>query len=351
MVTESIASDLDWKYKLPTMPIAEGHLSVSANPRHSVYWHEYGNPDGECVLFIHGGPGGGTSAEDARFFNPKRYRAILFDQRGCGRSSPNIIEDPVGALLNNTTDHLIQDIEALRLSRGIDCPLKIFGGSWGSTLALAYAMKYPLNVEALILRGIFLCRKKDIDYIYQGNAAKYDSDPFDTSLPGTYLYFPEAWRAFVGIIEPTARKDMVAAYSKILLSPQFNPEFKLLAAQRWSAWEGAASYLSPTKIEQFLEPNFAMTFALIENHYFSNTGFLSTPSSRNYLIENANKLSSIPVHIVQGRYDQLCPRAQADELVAALGGTGIVNYVLTTAGHSANERETVKELTYVMDYL
>ena len=352
----STARDDEWKYPEPDELISEGWLRVGSGP-HRIYWHEYGNPNGQPVLFLHGGPGGGTSPKQARFFNPQRYRIILFDQRGCGKSRPRVgdrIPDP--ALKDNTTSQLIHDVEALREHLGVHGPMHVFGGSWGSTLALAYAIRYPPHVKTLILRGIFLCRRKDLDYFYQGNAHIFDKNPLDTSIPGTYLFYPEAWRRFVEAIAPENRHDMVKAYSEIFENPG-HPKLEE-AASAWSVWEGSTSYLASDKdSSSYSDPEFAKTFARIENHYFMNGAFLDgTNRDNNYLLEHAAVIAKakIPVYIVQGQFDQVCPRFQADELVAALKNADPevkLRYVVTIAGHSQFDRETMHALTEIMDSL
>ncbi|HEY4372471.1 MAG TPA: prolyl aminopeptidase, partial [Burkholderiales bacterium] len=350
MSYNSKATEADWKYP-STTAYASGHLDVQS-AGHQIHWAEYGNPQGEPVLFVHGGPGGGTSAFMARYFNPARYRVVLFDQRGCGKSTPSATADDAGpALTDNTTAHLIADIEKLRAHRNIAGQMHVFGGSWGSTLSLAYAIAHPENVRTLILRGIFLCRRKDIDFFYQGNAATYEDDPSDTRIPGTYLNFPEAWGDFVKVIPRAERHDMVAAYDRIFSrKPANDAELKqqVEAARAWSVWEGLTSYLAQdaSKPGNFADTSFAKAFARIENHYFMNGAFLGGKSGEanrenNYLLENAAVLKDIPVHIVHGRFDVVCPLFQAEELVAALtkAGNTRIDYRRTPAGHSMTERE------------
>ena len=355
--------DQEWTYPLPANPNKDGHLLVSQNPKHEVYWAEYGNPNGEPVMFLHGGPGGSCSAKDARFFNPERYRIILFDQRGCGKTIPNVADDPKAGLADNDTPHLISDIEQLRDHLHIKGKMHVFGGSWGSTLALAYAIDHPENVQSLVLRGIFPVRKVDLDYFYQGNAAMYDTNPLDTSVPGAYMAFPEAWKEFVEVIPPEKRGDMIAAYAEIFnKEPKSGTEkeYQLRALKAWTKWEGDTSYLSqdPNDLGKFGDEKFAKAFARIENHYFMNGCFLDGKSgpewrNNNFLLENAAKIAHIPTRIVQGRYDQVCPRFGADELVAALRKVGAkdVEYVVTPAGHSRHEKENVRAQTSFMDNL
>ncbi len=352
----------EWRY--PQEPArASGHLNVSSAPPHDVYWAEYGNAQGEPVLVVHGGPGGATDPVMSRFFDPKRYRIILFDQRGCGKSRPSASDaDARPALSNNTTPHLISDMHKLREHLGVQGKMHVFGGSWGSTLALAYAIAHPRTVETLVLRGIFLCRRKDIDYFYQGNAEQYASDPHDTRLPGTYLFFPEAWQRFVEVIEPSRRKDMVKAYAEIFAAAPDSDEVRrrqTAAAIAWSTWEGVTSYLSQdlSDLSKFAEPEFAKAFARIENHYFMNGAFMAGSGEahrdQDYLLANIATIKDIPVHIVHGRYDVVCPLFQAEDLVAALRSAGAtqIEYRITAAGHSMQERENNHALSDVMDSL
>lgn len=356
-ITES-----DWKYPQGKAN-ASGHLVVSDNPKHEMYWEEYGNPKGEPVLVVHGGPGGACDPSYARFFDPKRYRIVLFDQRGCGKSIPSASDaDPKPALNANTTDDLIADMGKLREHLGINGKAHLFGGSWGSTLSLAYAVKHPETVASLNLRGIFLCRKPDIDFFYQGNAATYAENPRGLDIPGAYQAFPEPWKAFVEVIPPEKRGDMVKAYAEIFAAePKTKAErdYQDKAAIAWSVWEGSTSNLSLGKVDldKYADPAFAKAFAKIENHYFMNGGFLGGAGeknrSQNYLLENAKVLKDIPISIVHGRYDQVCPLNQAEALVDALKAAGAngVDYRITPAGHSMMERETHRELTDIMDKL
>jgi proline iminopeptidase len=355
--------DSEWRYAQPTLR-ASGKLMVSTAPRHDVYWEEYGNPRGEPVMFVHGGPGGATKPALARFFDPERYRIVLFDQRGCGHSTPSAsADDATPALSDNTTAHLIGDMVALRKQLGIDGKMHVFGGSWGSTLALAYAIAQPETVQTLILRGIFLCRQKDLDYFYQGNAETFASDPLDTRLAGTYLVYPEAWKAFVEVIDPAARGDMVKAYADIFAERAQSDEARArqtAAAVAWSVWEGVTSYLAQdlSDLGKFAEPEFARAFARIENHYFMNGAFLggkSGPENRgqNFILENVSRIRDLPIHVVHGRYDHVCPLFQAEELVQALKAAGArrVDYRVTAAAHSMLERENNQALTDIMDAL
>lgn len=352
-------SDGEWKYPPPALN-RSGMLAVSGG--HRISWEEYGNAGGEPVMFLHGGPGGGCTPALARFFDPKRYRIILFDQRGCGKSVPNASHDPTAALKDNTTRHLIEDILALRRELGIPGKMHVFGGSWGSTLSLAYAVAHPETVENLILRGIFLCRRKDLDYFYQGNAATYHLNPNDTSLPGAYLSYPEAWKLFVEFIPAQKRHDMVKAYADIFAMNAVSEQetrHQEKAASAWSIWEGATSYLAQDTgdLGRFAEPDFAKAFARIENHYFMNGAFLggSGEANRdnNFLLERIPQIKDIPVAIVHGRYDQVCPLFQAQELVAALekAGSVSIDYRIPPAAHSMTERENCLALVDIMDHL
>ena len=355
--TSSVAGENDWRYPEPDVMTNHGWLKIPGS-HHSIYWHEYGTPKGAPVMFLHGGPGGGTSIKQTRFFNPRRYRIVLFDQRGCGKSTPKAgSDDPKlakEALVGNTTDDLINDINLLREHLGIQGPMHVFGGSWGSTLSLAYAIKHPQNVKSLILRGIFLCRKQDFDYFYQGNAATYHENPLDCSSPGAYLYYPDAWKEFVELIEVSERHDMMAAYGKIFRTVD-NPAQLERACKAWSKWEGIASNLTPSEdARSYEEPEFAKTFARVENHYFTQGGFPVNSEGPGYLLENMHKIAHLDIHVVQGRFDQVCPRNQADDLVEGLKKANPKKkpeYHLTTAGHSQYERETMKVLTEIMDKL
>src|SRR5262249_6600748 len=186
--------------------IRSGHLAAPGFSEHRIYWEEYGSLGGEPVIVMHGGPGAGSHSSSARFFNPQRYRVVLFDQRGCGKSTPSASDDDATpALTDNTTQHLIDDVLALRHELNIDGKMHVFGGSWGSTLALAYAIAHPATVQTLILRGVFLCRRADVDYFFQGNAAEFAADPMAMPAPGAYLDFPAAWRHFIDVIPPEDR--------------------------------------------------------------------------------------------------------------------------------------------------
>jgi proline iminopeptidase len=306
----------------PIEPSRTGFLRVS--DVHEIYWEESGNPAGKPVVFLHGGPGGGTDGRMRSFFDPARYRIILFDQRGCGRSRPH------ASLTDNTTWHLVADIELLRAHLGI-ASWQVFGGSWGSTLALAYAQTHPQCVSELVLRGIFLLRRWEITWFYQ--------DP-----GGAAALYPELWERYVSVIPPAERADMVGAYYRRLTST--DPQVLRKAAQAWSVWEGATSYLhfNPDYVAKFEESDYAAAFARIECHYFLNHGFLKTD---NQLIENVGRIRHIPAVIVQGRYDIVCPMKTAWELHQAWPEADL--RIVPDAGHSAFEPGNLHELISATD--
>ena len=295
-------------------PYDSGFLNVD---EHQVYFEQCGNPNGKPALFLHGGPGGGGSEDVRRFFNPDFYRIVVFDQRGCGRSMPH------GCLENNTTWDLVSDIENLRKKLSIEKWL-VFGGSWGSTLSLAYAQAHPKSVSELVLRGIFLLRKEELHWFYQDGASRI---------------FPEAWSGFLDIIDEDKRDNLMNAYHEIFKSK--DKEKRLKAAVAWSKWEAATSSLSykPSLVEEFSDPEFALAFALIENHYFINKGWFDT---ENQLIENIDKIRSIPAVIVQGRYDVVCPMKTAWELSKAWPEAEMI--IAPSSGHTAFEKEITHAL-------
>lgn len=358
--TYSKIADHEWPFPQP--PLSQhGWLSVSEAPRHEMYFEVYGAAGGEPVFFVHGGPGGATSPMLARLFDPSRYRVVLFDQRGCGRSHPSASDDDARpALADNTTPHLIEDMVALRRHLGISGKMHVFGGSWGSTLGLAYAIAHPDTVASLVLRGIFLCRQRDLDFFYQGNAARYAEEPGDTTLPGAYHCYPDVWKPYVEQIPAEKRGDMVKAYAAIFATDPATPAAaaeQLAAAIAWSVWEGATSYLSQdtSDLSKFADPEFAKAFARIENHYFMNGAFLGGTGESNrgqdFILESAATIAQIPTWIVHGRYDQVCPLFQAEDLVRALreAGAPAVTLIRTAAGHSMLERDTHRELARVMN--
>ncbi|HEY9877531.1 MAG TPA: prolyl aminopeptidase [Leptolyngbyaceae cyanobacterium] len=292
----------------PIAPHTTGFLQVS--PLHTLYYEISGNPEGKPLVFLHGGPGGGTMPLYRQFFDPQRWRIVLFDQRGCGQSKPH------AELQDNTTWDLVEDIERLRSHLGIE-RWTVFGGSWGSTLALAYSQTYPDRCTGLILRGIFTLRQKEIHWFYQEGAS--------------YL-FPDAWEHYLEPIPPEERADLVSAYYKRLTSP--DQEVRLAAARAWSIWEASTSKLiqDPGLIEKFGGDEFAAAFARIECHYFINKGFLEPEDQ---LFKNIDRIRHIPGVIVQGRYDVVCPATTAWELHRLWPEADFV--LVPDAGHSATE--------------
>ena len=295
-------------------PFAIHRLAV--DEPHILYIEECGNPQGLPVLFLHGGPGAGCEPLHRRFFDPAIYRIVLFDQRGCGQSAPH------AELRNNTTWHLVADIEAIRHKLQITRWI-IFGGSWGSTLALAYAETHPEQVLGLILRGIFLCRPSDIDWFYQ---------------QGTNRLFPDAWEHFVEPIPENERDDLLHAYYRRLTGP--DEVERLRVAKTWSVWEGTTLTLAsdPTVIDHFAEAHRALSMACIEAHYFVNDSFLEP----NQLLRDAHRLRGIAGMIIHGRYDVICPFDGAWSLHQAWPDAEL--HVIPDAGHAATEPGTIAAL-------
>ena len=287
-------------------PYTRGRLAV--DPPHDLYWEESGNPDGRAVLFLHGGPGAGATPSSRRFFDPSFWRIVVMDQRGAGRSLPP------GELSGNTTPALVEDIEALRRHRGIDRWL-VFGGSWGALLGLAYAQAHPDRVAGLILRGVFLGDRREIDWF----------------LNGMGRFFPEAWRSFAGHLPPAERSDLLAAYYRRLVDP--DPGIHLPAALAWSRYEAACSTLLPRDetMHALDEPEAALGLARIEAHYFRNSCFLHEGA----LLAGARRMAGISGAIVQGRYDIVCPPAAAFALADAWPCARFE--LIPDAGHSALE--------------
>ncbi|CAN8142718.1 putative proline iminopeptidase [uncultured Thiomicrorhabdus sp.] len=273
------------------------------------------------MLFVHGGPGGGYSPTHRQFFNPNAYRIVLFDQRGCGQSHPH------ACLTNNTTAHLIEDIEKIRRHLGIE-QWVLFGGSWGSTLSLLYAQSYPERVLGLILRGIFLCRDEDINWFYQQGADRF---------------FPEYWQDFIAPIPPHKRNDMVESYYETLTS---NDEVaRMRAAEAWSVWEGRTCTLQTDDetVNHFGDPFHALAMARIECHYFKHQAFIEN----NQILNNCHCIEHLPVTIVHGRYDMVCPINQAFELVEHIPHADLI--ICNHAGHSAMEAEISRQLIATTD--
>lgn len=296
-------------------PYSTGRLKVSE--RHEIYFEEVGNPKGSPVLFVHGGPGGGVEPSHRRYFDPAHYRVILFDQRGCGKSTP------YADLKDNTTWDLVGDIEKLRHHLGISKWI-VFGGSWGSTLSLLYAETHPERVRGLILRGIFLCRKKEIDWFYQDGASHI---------------FPDVWEHYKAAIPENERDDYVSAYYKRLTSP--DRDTRLNAAKAWSMWEGATSKLipDPQMVESFGTDTFAEAFARIECHYFTNGIWMRND---NQILEDIHRIRHIPCEIIHGRYDVVCPVENAWDLHKVWPES--VLHIVPDAGHSAKEPGNLRKL-------
>jgi proline iminopeptidase len=304
----------------PIEPYNQGVLQVS--DLHRIYFEECGNPDGKPVVFLHGGPGGGIIPTYRQYFDPSRWHVVLFDQRGCGKSTPH------AELRENTTWDLVADIEKLRVHLGIE-EWVVFGGSWGSTLSLAYAETHSDRVKGLILRGIFLLRQKELQWFYQ---------------EGTSYIFPEAWQEYLKPIPQSDRHDLIAAYYRRLTSEDL--QIQLEAARAWSIWEASTSklFIDAGLIEKFGEDRFAAAFARIECHYFINKGFFET---ENYLIENVDRIRHIQGAIVQGRYDIVCPMVSAWELHQAWPEANFI--VVPDAGHSMTEPGIAEALLEATD--
>lgn len=310
-IIESVKSDL---YP-DILPYKTGTLLVDEVYDHKMYWEECGNPNGIPVVFIHGGPGAGSSAKSRQFFDPDFYRIIVYDQRGSGRSHP------LGETRNNTTPLLIEDLETLRRHLSIDKWL-LFGGSWGSTLALAYAIHYPTLCLGLILRGIFLCREDEINWF----------------LYGMKSIQPEYWHEFTKNIPQDRHHQLLETYHELLMNS--DPTIHMPAAKAWSKYEGQGATLlpSPDTVESFLDDTTALGLARMEAHYFINNIFLP----KTFFMDNLWKIRPIPTHIVQGRYDLICPIITADEVAAQLPEATYV--IVPDGGHSAFEPGICKEL-------
>ena len=292
-------------------PFNKGYLSCS---EHNIYYEECGNANGKPVVFLHGGPGGGGSEDVRRFFDPAHYRIIVFDQRGCGRSTPH------GCLTNNTTWDLVSDIDKLRQELGIT-KWMVFGGSWGSTLALAYSQSHPSSVSEIVIRGIFMLQQHELDWFYQEGASKL---------------FPDEWQKFIDVIEDSKRGNLMKAYNEIFNGS--DEKARLSAAVAWSRWEASTSKLvkNDSLMDEFSNPHFALAFALIENHYFMNKGFLEHEKQ---LLDGIEKIRDIPAVIVQGRYDVVCPMETAYEVSKRWPEASFE--IAQNSGHSAFEKEIV----------
>ena len=305
-------------------PAIEPHRSgwLRVSPVHEIYWEECGNPRGKPAVFVHGGPGAGSGASSRCFFDPRKYRIVLLDQRGCGRSRPH------ASITDNTTWHLVADMERLREFLGIERWL-VFGGSWGSTLALSYAQSHPSRVSELVLRGIFMLRKWEIDWFYQDGAG---------------AIFPDRWEDYVSAIPPRERGDLVGAYYRRLTSA--NRATRVRAARAWSVWEAATSFLRPdeSQIAHWGQEEFAVAVARIECHYFVNRGFMRREDQ---LLRGVERIRHIPSVIVQGRYDVVCPIRTAWDLHKRWPEADF--RIVPDAGHSALEPGTAHELVSATD--
>lgn len=301
-------------------PFDSGFLNVDA--RHRMYYEQCGNPQGKPVVILHGGPGAGCGAKIRRFHDPRAYRIILLDQRGAGRSTPH------ADLVDNTTWTLVADIEKLREHLGID-RWQVFGGSWGSTLALAYAEKHPECVSELVIRGIFLLRRWELEWFYQEGCSRL---------------FPDAWEKYLEPIPEVERGDIISAYHRRLTSDDEN--VRLEAAQAWSIWEASTSFMLQDEdfINSHNDAHFALSFARIENHYFVNGGFFEVEGQ---LLRDAHKLKGIPGVIVHGRYDVVCPIANAWDLHKVWPEAKLM--ISPTSGHSAFEAENASALIEATD--
>ncbi|MFK5986815.1 MAG: prolyl aminopeptidase [Pseudomonadota bacterium] len=290
--------------------------TIEVEPPHKLYVEESGSADGTPVLFVHGGPGAGTESWNRSFFDPQLYRIILFDQRGCGRSTPHC------CLENNSTEKLVEDIEVIRKKLGIK-KWVVFGGSWGATLSLVYAQTHPEQVLSLILRGVFLCRKEEIQWFYQ---------------QGANQIFPDYWQDFIKPLNKTQQQDILASYYQLVHDQ--NEVKQLSAARSWSLWEAACSTLQPSKSlrSHFTQAHTALSLAKIETHYFVNDSFLT----ENQILNNVDKLKDIPGIIVQGRYDVVCPITSAWELHQQWSGSRLE--IVVSAGHSAKEKSITDAL-------
>lgn len=318
--TAAVSSSVNRRGLYPdNEPFASGWLA--AGEGHEVYFEECGSPIGKPCVILHGGPGGAINPTMRRFFNPLRWRMTLFDQRGCGKSRPN------ASLDDNTTWTLIQDIERLRVRAGVE-KWTVFGGSWGSTLALAYAITHPERVEALILRGVFLLTARELKWFYQDGAG---------------ILFPDAWERFSAPIPPEERGDMIGAYHKRLTHP--DRAIRAEAARAWSQWEGdTISIRGPeARPSKFNEVDFAIAFARIECHYFINGGFFP----EGWILDNIGRIEHIPAWIVQGRFDVVTPMEAAWKLNKAWPAARMD--VVWDAGHASTEPGVVDALVRATD--
>lgn len=316
----SISGDTARRLLYPEIAEPNSFGMIKVSNLHTVYYEECGNPKGEPVIFLHAGPGGGIDPFYRQFFDPEYYRIVLFDQRGCGKSTPH------ACLEQNTTWHLTSDIERIRAKLNIE-EWMVFGGSWGSTLAIAYAEEHPERVKSLVLRGIFLCRPSEIDWLYQ---------------EGAHNIWPDAWEEYLKPIPKKERGNLLRAYQKRLMGTDEKIQCK--AAKHWSIWEGSISKLiPPPNTDKYGEDKFAVEFARIECHYFVNGGFFS----ENQLLKNIDTIRHIPAVIVQGRHDNVCPMRTAWDLHRAWPEADF--RIVPNAGHSCSEPGIIHELVSATD--
>ncbi|WP_245681518.1 prolyl aminopeptidase [Actinomadura kijaniata] len=308
----------------PVEPHESGMLDVGDG--NEIYWEVCGNPGGKPVVFLHGGPGGGCSPDHRRLFDPDAYRIVLFDQRNCGRSLPHA-SDPDVALDDNTTWHLVADMEKLREHLGVE-RWQVFGGSWGSALALAYAQAHPDRVSELVLRGIFMLRPFELYWFYQEGAS---------------LLFPDLWEKYVAPIPEDEREDLIAAFAERLNSP--DRETRVAAARAWAQWEGGAISLRPRpeRVDSYGDPDYAVAFARIENHYFTHEGWFEDEQ----LLRDVERIRRIPAVIVQGRYDVCTPPATAWDLHRAWPEAEF--HLVDDAGHAYDEPGILHHLIEATD--
>ena len=310
---------------LPQYPAIKPYKTqqLAVSDTHSLYLEESGSPDGIPILFIHGGPGAGCSPQDRCFFDPEKYRIILFDQRGAGRSKPH------AHLEDNTTSHLVGDIESIREHLNIE-KWALFGGSWGSTLSILYAQAHPQRVNSMILRGIFLCRDEDLHWFYQHGAS---------------LIYPDYWKDYLEPIAEKDRNDLIKAYYKLLTGN--NELAKMQAAKHWSLWEGRCATFRPNNhvIDTFCNTHFAVALARIEAHYFINQAFIQP----NQILANMDSISDIPATIIHGRYDMVCPIDNAFSLHEKWANSEL--HIIRDAGHASREPSILDALIKATDRL
>ncbi|WP_108836826.1 prolyl aminopeptidase [Tateyamaria sp. Alg231-49] len=302
----------------PIDPYDQQMLDVGQG--HRIYVEQCGNPSGIPVVVLHGGPGGGCSPTMRRYFDPERYRVILFDQRGCGRSRPH------ASVTNNTTWHLVDDIEMIRRTLDIDAWI-VFGGSWGATLALIYAQSHPARVRNIVLRGVFLMTQRELDWFYGGGAGRF---------------WPEVWSRFETLVPEDERGDLIAAYHRRLFSGDMAIETRF--ARAWSSWENALASIHSTGSGGEAPGDYARAFARLENHYFTNAGFLEFDGQ---ILAHAGRIKHIPGTIVQGRYDMICPPESAYALAKAWPNADLK--MIRNAGHALSEPGISAELVRTMD--